>query len=552
MPNTVRARRHSLSRPFLLVFLLVILALSCVLGYHAITTARSQRVTAEGTLRDYASMAAWEFSRVSQENLGWVVAQTFDDLPYRLRTRGLPPLDAVIDGLAETVQRLRCECPALRDSVAYFRVNLMDSTAIAHPDTSSIDFLGQVASLVLASPHVQDNGRDGLVASPSGSVLDTQTLVAYAVLRNRSGTPRAIYGFITPPDAYEELFGGWFAREPLLPPAIAGEQPNDSLLFVTVSTPTGDRAYASNTPYALTYASVDSTGPEYADLRIEAAVRPDAASHLVIGGLPRSRLPLIVTLLVLTLATGVAALIQLRREQQLARLRHDFVSGVSHELRTPLAQIRMFAELLDTGKLRTDAERDRSTRVINREARRLTHLVEKILQFSRLERAAVDLRIERLDVLQTVDEIIEAFKPLATARDVHLAVDVEDGLTVRADRDAVNQLLLNLLDNAVKYGPKGQTVTVTATREGNSIRVSVQDEGPGIPPHDRDRVWEPYLRLEREVNGEVAGSGIGLALVDELAAQHGGSSWIEDAASGGARFVVELPGGSTSQPGAAE
>jgi signal transduction histidine kinase len=256
-------------------------------------------------------------------------------------------------------------------------------------------------------------------------------------------------------------------------------------------------------------------------------------------------------LLVLTLATGVAALVQLRREQQLARLRQDFVSGVSHELRTPLAQIRMFAELLDDGKLRTDSERDRSTRVINREARRLTHLVEKILQFSRLERAAVDLRVERLDVTQTVAEVIEAFKPLGAAQDVHLVVEVEDGLTVRADRDAVSQLLLNLLDNAVKYGPKGQTVTVAAARAGNSVRLSVQDEGPGIPPHDRDRVWEPYYRLDREMSGDTAGSGIGLAVVYELAAQHGGRSWVEDAASGGARFVVELPGASTPHVGAA-
>jgi len=479
------------------------------------------------------------------------VSATLDDLPFRNRSRDLPSLEAVIDGLDATVRRQRCDCPALRDPIAYFRVNLMDSAIVVRPNTSSTGFVWRIADAVLSGQHVQDNGRDGLVAHPRGAALDGPALSTYAVLRSRSGTPQAIYGFITPPDAYEELFGGWFDRQPLLPPAIAGAQPNDSLLFVTVSTPTGERAFESNTPYAMTYASSDSTGPEYADLRVEAALRPDAASHLIIGGLPRSRLPLIVALLVLTLATGVAALIQLRREQQLARLRQDFVSGVSHELRTPLAQIRMFAELLDTGKLRTDAERDRSTRVINREARRLTHLVEKILQFSRLERAAVDLRVERLDVLQAVAQVIEAFKPLAAARDVHLAVDVEDGLTVRADRDAVSQLLLNLLDNAVKYGPKGQTVTVAAAREGNSIRLSVQDEGPGIPPHDRDRIWEPYHRLEREVDGAVAGSGIGLALVDELAAQHGGRSWVEDAASGGARFVVQLPGGSTPQSGAA-
>jgi signal transduction histidine kinase len=508
-------------------------------------------VTAEGALRDYASMAAWEFSRVSQENLGRFVSGTFDDLPYRRRSRDLPSLETVIYGLDATVRRQRCDCPALRNPIVFYRINLIDSTALVRPDTGAVGFVWRIADAVLSGQHVQDNGRDGLVAHPRGAVLEAPALSTYAVLRDRGGTPQAIYGFVTPPDAYEELLGRWFDRQPLLPPAIAGVQPNDSLLFVTVRSSTGERVFESSVPYAMNYAASDSTGSEYGDLLVEAALRPDAANHLIIGGLPRSRLPLIVALLVLTLATGAAALIQLRREQQLARLRQDFVSGVSHELRTPLAQIRMFAELLDTGKLRTDAERDRSTRVINREARRLTHLVEKILQFSRLERATVDLRVEQLDAAQTIAEVIEAFKPLAVARDARLVVDVEDGLAVRADRDAVSQLLLNLLDNAVKYGPKGQTVTVTGVREGNNIRLSVEDEGPGIAPHDRDRIWEPYHRLEREVNGEEAGSGIGLALVDELAAQHGGRSWVEDTASGGARFVVELPGGSTTQSGAA-
>jgi signal transduction histidine kinase len=188
-------------------------------------------------------------------------------------------------------------------------------------------------------------------------------------------------------------------------------------------------------------------------------------------------------------------------------------------------------------------------RVINREARRLSHLVEKILQFSRLERASADLHVERLDVAQTLAEVTEAFKPLAAARDARLVVEVEDGLVVRADRDAVSQLLLNLLDNAVKYGPDGQTIVLAAAQAGNNVRLSVQDEGPGIPEDHRDRVWEPYHRLEREVGAQVTGSGIGLAVVDELVAEHGGRAWVEDAPSGGARFVVELPGGSTPRAG---
>jgi signal transduction histidine kinase len=206
----------------------------------------------------------------------------------------------------------------------------------------------------------------------------------------------------------------------------------------------------------------------------------------------------------------------------------------------------MFAELLDSGKLRTQDERDRSLGAINREARRLTQLVENILQFSRSARAAVDLKIERLDVARTVSEVTEAFRPLASAKTVSLKSEIEDGLGLRADQDAIGQVLLNLLDNAVKYGPEGQTVTVRASRVGNRLRLTVQDEGPGIPRTEQRRIWEPYQRTQGAAKRAVAGTGIGLAVVAELVRLHDGRAWVEDAPNGGARFVVELPGATGS------
>jgi signal transduction histidine kinase len=187
--------------------------------------------------------------------------------------------------------------------------------------------------------------------------------------------------------------------------------------------------------------------------------------------------------------------------------------------------------------------------VINREARRLTHLVENILQFSRSGRTSVGLKIQQLDVDKTITEVIEAFKPLAFSQDVEINSQVQSGLSVRADRDALGQVLLNLLDNAVKYGPSGQTITVAATQEGNQLLLSVQDHGPGIPQHERDGIWEPYKRLTRDEADAIAGTGIGLAVVDELVALHDGRVWVEDAPDGGARFVVELPGATAATGG---
>src|SRR3989475_139447 len=262
------------------------------------------------------------------------------------------------------------------------------------------------------------------------------------------------------------------------------------------------------------------------------------------GGLPKSRLPLILGMLGLTAALIGTALFQLRRESQLTRLRTDFISGVSHELRTPLAQIRMFSETLTLGRVRSDEERRRSLAIIDQEARRLTHLVENLLHFSRSERQTAHITPEPTALGPLVQEVIDGFAPLAAARGATLSAAIPEDLVVTADPGAVRQMLLNLLDNAVKYGPTGQDVRIGATRETGVAKLWVDDGGPGIPRADRERVWERFWRLERDRESAVAGSGIGLAVVRELATLHHGRAWIDEngpAAGGGTRVVIELP-----------
>jgi signal transduction histidine kinase len=232
--------------------------------------------------------------------------------------------------------------------------------------------------------------------------------------------------------------------------------------------------------------------------------------------------------------------VQLRRQQELARLRTEFVSGVSHELRTPLAQIRWFAELLQLGKLRTEEERARSASIIDQEARRLTYLVENVLNFSRAEKGVNRVSPSPANIDAEIAEALELFAPLARARKMVVVASLEAGCTVALDRDAFRQILLNLLDNAVKYGAAGQTIVVGSTVVGDRVRVWVEDQGPGIPHDDRQRVWEPYVRLNRDVELSTGGSGIGLSVVRELVALHGGRTRVEGAPGGGARIVIEL------------
>jgi signal transduction histidine kinase len=269
------------------------------------------------------------------------------------------------------------------------------------------------------------------------------------------------------------------------------------------------------------------------------AVIPAAVAGQLTVTSPGSRLPVLLVLLAVTAGLAAVALRQLRREQELARLRADFTSSVSHELRTPLTQILLYAETLELGRAAGEGERRRALGIIVQEARRLAHLVENILQFSRAERRLVRVRTEAHRLAPLLRETVERFAPLAGGP-ARFALELEEPLAAPVHADSLRQVVINLLDNAVKYGGGGP-VTLRARLASGRARVEVEDAGPGIEPADRTRVWEPYVRLERAP--AVAGSGIGLAVVRELTAAHGGACWIEEGSGGGARVVVELPDG---------
>jgi signal transduction histidine kinase len=297
--------------------------------------------------------------------------------------------------------------------------------------------------------------------------------------------------------------------------------------------------YATTTPVDARYAASDSLDARLGGLHFEVAVSPVAAGRLIIGGLPESRLPEVLATAFVAVSLLGLLLYQFRRQEELGRLREDFVSGVSHELRTPLAQIRLLAELLRLGKVPTEDHRDRSLRIIDQEARRLSFLVDSILSFTRPR----DGQLSRVktDVATEIDEIVSGFEPLARAHSVQLDARLQRDLVAPVDRDALRQVLINLLDNAVRYGPPGQTVTFTTASAGGAWTIAVADEGPGVPVEERERIFAPYYRMPRDAGGAVGGTGIGLAVVRRLVQQHGGQVRVDDNGGRGARFVVTLP-----------
>ena len=539
MPSLSQRIRRSRGTP-IAALLVTALALVAWLGYEAVDSAASHRRTAEAVLRDYALVSATQLAGFVRNELDGVIDEVL--VPV-LRSGNLTSPAAIGRRMDNGAREAGCECPSLQSPLFLFRADPSGAVTVV-PDNMPLQARERLAELVTVERPQAVNPRSGLVTSPAGDLLDQPVAVAFLIAEDENGAHQPTFGFVVSTAALNELFLEWYDDQRLLPEAIVGDVPNDSVLHVTIEAPAGLVVFASAVPYAeAPGASVPiREGARFGNLVVHATVRPEAADRLIIGGLPNSRLPLLAALLLLTLGVGAAAFVQLRQEQGFQRLREDFVSSVSHELRTPLAQIRMFSELQEAGKLPSEEDRKRATSIIAREAQRLSHLIDNILQFSSLGRTSGQaMRRDRLDLSEAISEGLDSVTHLLEASDMKLELTLEPGLWVQANGQALTRIVVNLLDNAIKYGPPGQTLKVGVSRTDGVARLSVEDEGPGIPAGDRDRIWKPYRRLDRDVRAQVQGSGIGLSVVSELVSLHGGRVWVDEADGGGARFVLELP-----------
>jgi signal transduction histidine kinase len=247
--------------------------------------------------------------------------------------------------------------------------------------------------------------------------------------------------------------------------------------------------------------------------------------------------------LLLVIAAGIVATWRLvRRETEMARLKADFVANVSHDLKTPVSVIRMFGETLEMGRLPDEAARREYYRVITRESERLTHLIDNVLDFSRIESGRRVYTRVPTAVEPLVRETLEAFSyPLAQEGfkvQTRVAPDLPE---VPLDADAVGQAVGNLIDNAIKYSGDRKVLTIEARVVEALLALTVADEGIGIPREEQERIFDKFYRVGRSETQGRRGSGVGLALVSHVADAHGGRVTVESRPGEGSRFTLWLP-----------
>ncbi len=256
----------------------------------------------------------------------------------------------------------------------------------------------------------------------------------------------------------------------------------------------------------------------------------------------RQNLLLISLAIALLLAGLILTLRATAREMKLVNAKATFVSNVSHELKTPLALIRLFAETLELGRVRNTEEAHEYYRIINRESRRLTRLINNILDFSRIEAGRRPYQFAETDVAEVVGEALQSYDYQMTNAGFELETAIgHDPARALIDREALAQAVLNLLDNAVRYSDQVKRIEVSVCSRGDDIAIEVTDHGVGIPRSEHQRIFEKFYRVSTGLVHNTRGSGLGLAIVKHIVEAHRGRVTVESAPGKGSRFTILLP-----------
>ncbi|MDP9279714.1 MAG: HAMP domain-containing histidine kinase [Gemmatimonadota bacterium] len=552
------------ARPLLLgAALLGIVVVSALAVGESMRNARERKSVAERTVRDYAMFASYIYT-----TRAYLAARersvAYDPIhPGSPWVRSaLPPVTALA-AIPDTTEM----CGSKEKwSVYRFRLDL-PSRALTYAGTRpspEVDAIIRDSIPILANqPWVKNAGFAYLFVEPPGG----RETIAYSSALDSAKNVIAVYGYrscygVRDTTDYARMYRVVKVLPPMVPgyveedarPAYTGVRgdtsekmmgskwpagmPAESLLTLTITDAQNRMIFQAprNSAKSSNYYGVAPLG-FVGGSKYWVALRPNVARFLVSGGIPESRLPASLLLLAGSIVLAIAGFASLRSEIRLVNSRQRFLANVSHELRTPLQQILMFVQLLRLGRTRTETERDRSLEIIERETHRLIALSNSVLAATKPE---LQLRSAAVDVANVVNTAADFFAPLAEARKMRIELDVVEPAIARGDSGAIRQILINVLDNAAKYGPIGQTITIGVRTEEKAVRLWVDDAGPGIPASESDNVWKPFFRVGGTVDDSTGGAGLGLAIVRDLATAMDADARLSQTPKGGTRFTLVL------------
>lgn len=543
--------------------LIGIVVVSALAVRESVRNTQERRAAAERTIRDYAMFASYLYTtRAYLSARDRTLFQAYVAIhPSEPWVESALPPASVIAAIPDTTERCG---PARQWPIYRFRLDLPSGslTYAGGRPAPPIDRIIRDSMPKLAKQPWVRKARFGylFVDAPGG-----REAVSYAPAYDSSENLLAVYGYrscygVRDTSDYSTIFKVVRVLPPMVPGYIeeatrstysgaraesemmtgskwpAG-MPAESVLTLTITDAKHRTIYQA--PHGGSSSEIFGASPLgfIGATTFWVALRPDVARLLVVGGIPESHVRASVLLLAASIVLAIAGFASLRSEMRLVSSRQRFLANVSHELRTPLQQILMFVQLLRLGRTRTEAERDQSLEIIERETHRLIALSNSVLGAAKPD---MELRTVSVDVVSVVRTAADFFTPLAQARKMRIELDIVEPVVAYGDPGAIRQILINVLDNAAKYGPIGQKIIVGARTEENTVRLWIDDSGPGIPPSQREHVWKPFFRVSGTMDDSTGGAGLGLSIVRDLAKAMRADVQLSDAPTGGTRFTLVL------------
>jgi signal transduction histidine kinase len=517
---------------------LVPFALCVVLLWNTRRSETARREVESRVLADYGAIAARQFSVRLDSTLHEQMTRAFHAIAHS--PDGMPRrhIAAAAPALLLTPSAAAADIPLLQGARSAFRFEIPTGRFVwAGPPFDS------ATQRVLAS-HLRRLAGRGESADPHAAIADTvvarRVYIPVFLRHVPGGTAEMAYGFEASTEALGVVLRDVLRRERLLPSGLLDPPYSPNALRVTLHAAGGAELWRSTADSPNSMPGIDTVRQFLGGAVVRVYAGSAVASALRIGRASPMYVPVLVALLGLSLALGVTAIVQVRRAREMAAARHRFIANVSLEIRTPLTQMSMFAEMLAEGRVRSETERVQFVQIIARETKRLSTLVDSVLRFSRARGAQVPMIRESRDLVEEVRDACEFFASVVGAAGMTLRLAAPEPAPVSVEPGAIRQILLNLIDNAVKYGAAGQVITAAVLASDGLAVVTISDAGRGIPVEDRQRVFQPFVRLEHRAQG-VAGTGIGMSVVHDLVTAHGGKIWIGEAPAGGAAVSFALP-----------
>lgn len=237
----------------------------------------------------------------------------------------------------------------------------------------------------------------------------------------------------------------------------------------------------------------------------------------------------------------VAVFYDITELRKLERIRSEFVANVSHEFRTPLSSIKGYVETLLDGAVNDSENNIKFLNIINEHAKRLDRLINDLLDLSKIETEKVELKLEVLNIKNITDKVISLLKTKADEKEIIIETNIPEDLQIKVDKNKLEQVFFNLLDNAIKFSVDKGRIIISAEILVDKIKIDVSDTGIGIPGKDLPRIFERFYRVDKGRSRELGGTGLGLSIVKHIVELHGGAVSVESKLNKGSKFSFTLP-----------